>query len=240
MSKKYTYIKQGLKDDGFNPKVWWFVLVVVSLLGSSLYVIDNFTVVDVNAELTSVGGDVFLKYFFIVVAVERAAAVFVGISRSQNTVDWALRIKRISEVLAKENPSKSILRQVYTREHRLVATLEQAEIIGQITSVSEDADEQDYLGYLTSAKHAYEFQKGSFDSITKLYVSRIVFFAGIVLATLGLSVFGDLFSTIVLESKVQTWFLRVSDILITGGLLGGGSAGLNAMATKMSDFLNKN
>ncbi len=39
--------------------------------------------------------------------------------------------------------------------------------------------------------------------------------------------------------EFQTGLLRFVDIVITGGLLGGGSAGLNVVGTKVTEFLNK-
>jgi len=239
MTKEYAYIKDGLTDSTFNPLVWWGVVVIIVLVGSALFTFSSFTVVKVNENLSNIGADVFLKYLFIVVAVERAAAVFVGISHSQNKVDWSLRINRISEVLQKDSPHTAVLKQVYAREHRLIKQLEQDEIIGTIEDVPAHATDEAYLGYLTSAKHAYEFQRARFNSVANRYVGRIVFFAGIIMATLGLSIFQDLFQSIELVSEWQTWLLRLTDILVTGGLLGGGSAGLNAMANKMNEFMIK-
>ena len=239
MSKKYNYIQDGLTDGSFDAKKWWGVLVIIVLVGSALYAFSNFTAVKVNDDLSDIGADVFLKYLFIVVAVERAAAVFVGISRSQNKFDWSLRINRINEVLQKDNPHTAVLKQVHAREHRIVKQLEQDGTIGKIDDVPASATEEDYLGYLTSTKHAYEFQRAKFNAVTNRYVSRIVFFAGIVLATLGLSIFQDLFSSSELVSVWQIWSLKLADILVTGGFLGGGSAGLNAVANKMSEFINK-
>jgi hypothetical protein len=37
----------------------------------------------------------------------------------------------------------------------------------------------------------------------------------------------------------QIGLLRFADVMITGGLLGGGSAVLNSIANKVSEFLNK-
>ena len=64
-----------------------------------LFTSNRFVLVSINEDLAELGADVFLKYLFIVVAVERWAAVFVEISRSQNEVDGSLRINRICEVL---------------------------------------------------------------------------------------------------------------------------------------------
>ena len=256
MSKQYnTDIQEGLTDSGFSPLPWVILTSIFILLSSVLYSSNYFTVVSVNVKLAELGADVFLKYLFIIVAVERAAAVFVGISRSQNKVDWPLRINRISEILQKDNPPTAVLKQVYTREKRVIKKLEAADIIGTIDDVPASATDDDYLGYLTSAKHAYEFQRARFNSVSNRYVARIVFFAGIILATLGLSIFQDLLQDMnlvlamekqILDDEIimaglewQTGLLRFADIVITGGLLGGGSAGLNVISTKITESINK-
>ena len=256
MSKKYN-IEEGLTDKAFQSVMWPLLAVTggVVIASSILYSADHFTLLGVNERLSEIGGDVFLKYLFIVVAAERAAAVFVGMFRSQNRVDWALRINRIGEVLHMDNPPATVLKQVHAREHRLIRQLTEKGIIGRIEDVPASPDNEDYIGYLTSAKHAYEFQKARFDSVSNRYVSRSVFFIGILLAALGLSLFQDLLKDIDLVSMMedqisagalsqsglalQTGLLRFADIIVTGGLLGGGSAGLNAIATRVTEFLNK-
>ena len=240
MAKSYEDIVIGLEESTFSLKSWGFIVSALVLLGSVLYALNYFILLGVPENLTELGGDVFLKYLFIVVAVERAAAVFVGISRNQSKVDWSLRITRISEILKKDNPPTAVLESVYRRENRLVAQLKKSGVIGDIPDVPEDGTNEDYLGYLTSTKHAYEFQRARFDSVSNRYVARAVFFAGILLATLGLSIFQDLLADMgQVTNDWQKGLLRLADIVITGGLLGGGSAGLNALATKMSEFLNK-
>lgn len=88
------------------------------MISSALYAFNGYLLVDVNPELTELGVDVFWKYLFLVVAVERAAAVFVGMFRNQSKVDWSLRIGRISEILRQENAPIAVLKQVHARERR--------------------------------------------------------------------------------------------------------------------------
>jgi hypothetical protein len=255
MSKDYQYLSKGISDKGHSAYRGMLIILFVAVAGSVLHANNMFTVVDVNENLAELGADIFLKYLFIVVAVERAAAVFVGILRRQGEVDWSVRIRRINEILEKEKSSIRILKQVYVRERRLTLELEQQGLIGKIEDVPEHGIEQDYIGFLTSAKYAYEFQQARYNSISKKYVARIVFFVGIVLATFGLSIFQDLVQNMNLVSAMDTkiqngelvkagivWqsgLLRFTDILVTGGLLGGGSAALNTLANKVSEFLDK-
>lgn len=255
MPKQYNYVKEGLADKNFQPLPWLIITGFIVILGSFLFANSWFTVFGVRENLVELGGDVFLKYLFIVVAVERAADVFVGMYREQGEVDWTLRINRIREVLQKDNLSIEVLKQVYTREHRLITHLEKAEIIGKIDDVPQNPSIQDYVGFLTSAKQSYEFQRARFNSISNRYVARIVFFVGIILATLGLSIFQDILQNLdlvaVMGNKIenhgltktgllwQTGFMRFADIMVTGGLLGGGSVGLNSLSNRVTNFLNK-
>lgn len=255
MSKDYKYVFQGLDDNRFRPLPWLIFTGFIVALGSFLFANNRFTVVGINENLTELGPDVFLKYLFIVIAVERAAAVFVGMLRGQGNIDWSLRINRITEVLKKDDPSIEVLKQVYTRERRLTLQLEESGKIGEIENVPEPPNKEDYIGFLTSTKYAYEFQRARFNSVSNRTVARIVFFVGIILATLGISVFQDLLQNMnlvsVMEEEVkngtltengllwQSGLLRFADVLVTGGLLGGGSTALNALANKVTVFLNK-
>ena len=92
MSEQYGHIKEGLTDRSFRPLPWTILTGLLVVVGSILYASNWFTVVGVSENLAELGTDVFLKYLFIVVAVERAAAVFVGMLRDQSKVDWSLRI----------------------------------------------------------------------------------------------------------------------------------------------------
>ncbi len=181
----------------------------------------------------------FWKYLLLVVAVERAAAVFVGMTHHQNRVDWSLRINRIKEVLQKDNPPTAVLKQVHVREKQLIDRLKQENIIVEFDDVPEPPADADYVGYLTAAKQVYEFHRARLDSVSSGYVAVTVFVVGIILATLGLSLFGDLLDGLPEPGSWQASLVRFADIFVTGGLLGGGSAGLNAMVAKVNEFLNR-
>lgn len=238
MPNAYDDVPRGLTAK-VPPWLWSVCVIAAGLISSLLYALNGYLLVDVNPNLTELGVDVFLKYVFLVAAVERAAAVFVGMFRNQSKVDWSLRINRISEILLKENPPTAVLKQVHARERRLIKRLEDESIIGRIDDVPESPVDDDYLGFLTSAKHAYEFQRARFNSISNRYVALAVFVGGIIMAALGLSLFRDLFHQLPEQGSVQAGLLRLADIFVTGGLLGGGSAGLNAVATKVTEFMNR-
>ena len=233
-------IERGLTDALRVPL--WVILAIVATtcgVGACLYEKEAYSLISVRENLVDTAGDVFLKYVALVAAIERAAAVFVGIFRNRNNVDWTLRINRISEILQQDTTHAAVLKQVYARERYLVDRLKSAgKIQKAIAPVSDHGGDEDYRGYLTSAKHVYEFQRGRFNSISNRYVTLVVFFVGVVLAGMGLSVFHDLFEPLQSQATVQGALLRFGDIFVTGGLLGGGSAGLNAVATKVTEFLN--
>lgn len=212
---------------------------LVGAAGAALYADGCLSLIAVNPELSDVIFDVLGKYLLLVVAFERAAAVFVGMFRDQGRIDWSLRINRLKDILQKDSPPTGVLRQVHAREKLLVDKLKEDNIILNICDVDKPPTDAGYLGYLTASKHAYEFQRARFNSVSNRYVARAVFVAGIVMATLGLSLFDEILE---LNSSLEPWqkgLVRWTDIFITGGLLGGGSAGLNAMLNKVNEFLNK-
>ena len=117
MPKRTDAIEQGLTDTA-RPWVWLVFVVGVAVLSAELYARNAYLLVDVNEGLSDIAVDVFGKYLVLVVAVERAATVFVGMFRNQNSVNWSLRIDRISEVLAQEEAPPAVLKQVHARERR--------------------------------------------------------------------------------------------------------------------------
>ena len=220
-------------------KLWLGFVIGVGVISALLYASDAYLLLDANPGLSEIVVDMLGKYLALVVAVERATNVFIGMARNQRKAHWAVRIKRISEVLGQENAPTAVLRQAFRRERQVVKELEERSIIAKIDEVPEEAKKDDYRGYLSSAKQAYEFQRAQFHSVSNRYVALAVLVVGIILAALGLSLFGDVFQQTPTPSAVQAGFLRLADIFITGGLLGGGSAGLNAVITKVSDYTDK-
>ena len=228
-------LEQGLVDRARRKEVFAFV-VGVGVVSALLYASDAYLLLKANPELSEILLEVLGKYLVLVVAVERASTVFIGMFRNQNRIHWTVRINRISEVLGQENPPTAVLRQAFKRERRLVKQLEEHAIIDKIDDIPKPASKDEYRGYLSSAKHAYEFLRARFYSISNRYVALVVLVVGVILAALGLSLFQDVFQQTSAPSAVQAGILRFADIFITGGLLGGGSAGLNAVIAKVSDY----
>lgn len=242
------YIGIGLRE-GRIDSTWLMIGIVVvcgfvALVAAKFFAGGDIVLLETTEQLTENSGDVFLQFLFIVVAVERAAAVFVGILRGQGRMDWAQRIKRLREVLDPPDTPTQVLARAYEREQKLVQQLVALEVIRvPIPDISDKVPARDdYRGYLTSVKHAYEFYRGRFDTQANQYVARIVFVVGILLAAMGFSIFHDLIDTkyLTVASEFQTGMIRFADILITGGLLGGGSAGLNFAASKVTASMNRN
>lgn len=247
-NQNLEYVAIGLREGkiGSTPLMIGIVIGcgIVALVAAKIFAGGDIVLLKPADLLTENSGDVFLQYLFIVVAVERAAAVFVGILRSQGRMDWALRLKRLGEVLESPDTPPQVLARAYERERILVQKLEQQGVIrvpiADIAEPTPAAD--DYRGYLTSAKHAYEFHRGRFDTQANQYVARIVFVVGILLAAMGFSIFHDLVNPnyLTVASELQIGLVRFADILVTGGLLGGGSAGLNFAAAKVTASMNRN
>ncbi len=248
MSDSINAMNIDMSDHSNKLLKWWAVICFIVVVSAWLYVIEDFQIITIKKNLHEIGSDVLLKYLFIVIAVERAVAVLVSMLRSPSQVDWSLRLKRINQILTLENPHIADLQKAYALEKRLLKTLGVPELLGEFqaneplmggdTSTQQSIIEN-YQGYLISVKHIYEFQQARFDAISKRYIDQAVFLAGIVLAVLGVSLFNDLFESIHLASNAQSWMLKIGDILVTGGLLGGGSAGLNVVANKVSQSIVK-
>jgi hypothetical protein len=208
----------------------------VVLFGSLFFAWGGLAIVGIKADLVQVFPDIILKYLFIVTAVERSASVFVGMFRNQGRVDWTLRINRINETLNSPDITPEILTRVSLREEAVIEGLVERGVIMSLNRNSHELGNiEEMRAFLLSARHTYEFQRARFNSISSRYVSRLVFIGGIVLAAFGLSVFHDILITEGIGSIYQVWVLRLIDIVITGGLLGGGSAGLNALANKVGE-----
>lgn len=234
-----------MTDNSKRFLVWWFVTCFVVIVFSGLYVLESFKVLTIKANLHQNGSDIFLKYLFIVVAVERAVAVLVSMLRSPSKVDWALRLQRINQVLSLEEPHVADFKTAYALEQRIISALKIPGLIGEIAEQDKEGKEwseklliEHYRGYLISVKHLYEFYQARFDAISKRYVDQAVLLAGIILAALGVSLFSDLFEPITSISEAQVMMLKIVDVLVTGGLLGGGSAGLSLLATKVNEHLS--
>lgn len=242
------YIGVGLRE-GRIGSTWMMIGIVVvcgfiALVAAKIFAGGDIVLLKTTEQLAENSGDVFMQFLFIVVAVERAAAVYVGILRGQGRMDWAQRIKRLREVLDPPDTPTQVLARAYEREQKLVQQLVAMAVIRvPIPDIVDNVPAgDDYRGYLTSVKHAYEFHRGRFDTQANQYVARIVFVVGILLAAMGFSIFHDLIDSnyLTVSSEFQIGLIRFADILITGGLLGGGSAGLNFAASKVTASMNRN
>jgi len=235
---------ENLDQSRYWPMAVPIVTGLATLAGVALFLGGEISLLEVNDDLVGNGGDFFLKYFFLVVAIERAAAVFVEIFRKQSSINWTLRINRIAEVLNEDIP-EAVMKQVYARERRIVADLVKTGHLHAIDEVpTSNPTKGDYLGFLTSAKHGYEFLRAQYNAAGSRYVARIVFIVAVIFSAFGLSILQDILGsfTIVGENEIgglQQGLLRFADTLITGGLLGGGSAGLNGVANKLNQLLNR-
>ena len=208
----------------------WPGTIVIVATASGLWFEPTF--VGINHNAAEIWVDLLAQYSVLVVAIERAASVIVNLIFTPEA-RWSLRINRISEVTRLENPQMEVLEQVYKRESFLIEKLVDAgdlqQKIPEVTQTSTDA----YIGYLTSARHAYEFRRARFNEITNRRVTVTVFLGSLAMAAFGVSLFESLFT------EPPSGLLRCFDIVVTGGFLGGGSASLNNLVTKGSEAASK-
>ena len=234
-------IEAGLTDITKGSTKLIFAAAGVAGAAGAIWATEDLTI---RPDLDQVIADIFFQYASLALAIERAAAVFVAMTRDRLRVDWVLRIDRVEQVLTQDQPRLRVLKQIHDREQNRIATLTAAGRMTKITPVKDKLDDKDncieeYIGYLTAVKHAYEFQQARFQSVSRRYTSVGVFFAGIILAALGLSLFGSIFADVEKIPGVQRLLLHYMDIVITGGFLGGGSTGINTIATKLTERNSK-
>ena len=210
----------------------WPVTIVMVATVSGLSFAPTF--VGINHNASEIWIDLLAQYSLLVVAIERAASVIVNLIFTPEA-RWSLRINRISEIVRLEHPQMAVLKQVYNRESALVKKLVEAGDLQQDIAEVPDTEsrEEAYIGYLTSAKHAYEFRRARFNEITNRRVTVTVFMGSLAMAALGVSIFESLFT------EPPSGLLRCLDIVVTGGFLGGGSASLNNLVTKGSEAASK-
>ena len=189
----------------------YFVVFAMSIIGAILMAKHDWKLISFKPDLSEDWNQIFLKYLFIIVAIERAAAVYVGIDRNQNKRKWKNRIKRVREIL-ETNPTNltvSKLYKTYLREKKIIASLEaQKETSGFLgvedpdipisTKVPADNERNrnELIAYLQTTKNVYEFKSEIYEEHTNTILARIVFIGGIIIAVVGLSIFNDIFELI--------------------------------------------
>lgn len=243
MSSNYQYVLDKLQNDITQDKGIWIYLIIFAFVGSAFYAFKGFGGITVKTNLASVGPDLLMKYMFIVLAIERAAAVYVGtyLGRYQGHVDWEFRVSRLNDLLGREEPAIATLRTACTREEGLVnAITTDASIKGLEAPDGNTDSAEDYIAYLTAVKYIYEFRQARYNSVTRKVIARVVLIIAVVLSVIGVSLFSDVFEPL----QEDVWFyqyqlilLKLGDIVITGGLLGGGSTGLNMLSNKIGDVV---
>jgi hypothetical protein len=226
------------KPTGTWQVVVAIVIFITSLISAFYWGYKDIHFLVVNPELSDKGSDIFLKYLFIVVAVERAAAVFVSNYRNRKVADWTLRISRIKETLSDESQHLNVLKMVFEREIQVAQKVLDKQMVDLLIPPEDSADE--YRAALLCIKHSYEFSLARHQSTCNRDVTFFVFISGIVLASLGLSILSDVMLNLTEISGIHGHLIRIADVLITGGLLGGGSAGLNFASTRFAELMKKN
>ena len=90
----------GLTDRITWPAVW----VGIALLAVCGIVVD-FAILTVRPDLNDIVYNVFIQYAGLAVAIERAAAVFVAMTRSKNQVEWETEDKAGNEDAGRKRPT---------------------------------------------------------------------------------------------------------------------------------------
>lgn len=236
------------------------VLIIIALFWSAqLFANEKWILLSFNADLASNWQNIFTKYFFIIISIERAASVWVGITRNQNKKAWEKRVIRIRQVLERgENDpiTLSELERVFQRERKIISDIERndgekflgnpdptIDDHGNILQFTDQKKAEVLSAYLHVTKQIYEFKLAKFEEQTSRSTTRLVFFGGLIVAIIGVSIVSDIINVADLKNSdtnsAQLFFYRVVDTVITGGLIGGGSKGFSLFINTLHNVFER-
>lgn len=227
----------------------FIIIIIAVLIGGAMYCYECVELLKVRNDLTKNILDVLTKYLIIVIAIERSAYIYVNISRRSVEKKWLNRIDRVSRAINGKDimdasgvvtnvVNKTFIKLIYKKENVILNELDDKTTIKPDPlntdangNVANNVNIEDVKGYLDAVIQIYKFKLSDHQTLTRRYVSRIVFFSGIVLAIFGISILGDLVYLPNMDScnLFQCTGIRIFDILFTGGLIGGGSASFNKL-----------
>ncbi len=221
--------------------------IVLAIVGTLPYILADWTDFSFKDDLVENGSSIFMKYFFIIVALERAAAVWTGIDRGKDKRAWDRRVRRVRELLAIKFDDVKLpeLKQSYSRESRIIKEIKGSvddpytDDAGKPAKYSAEEEKEALVGYLRSVKHVYEFRRSRHEQVTYEYTTRIVFVGGVILAIIGLSVVSDIIDVSTVYSDWQHFFYKLADIAVTGGLLGGGSKSFSVFINTLDSVFDR-
>ena len=136
---------QDKQQSNANEPPWRLYLAIILIVIGAVSAISwgyaEVSFLAVNPNLSDEGSDIFLKYLFIVVAVERAAAVFVNNYRNRKVADWTLRVSRIKETLTNEEQHVKVLAMVFEREIKVAKKVLDKGMFDLLTKPEDSPDE---------------------------------------------------------------------------------------------------
>ena len=212
------------------------LIVAAAVIGGFFYCTECIDTLKLRKDIFTTVPDFLTKYLLVVIAVERSASIYVNIFRKREENKWLKRIARVSRAVEGENVTDTYIRQLYKKENVILDDLDpKTTILPKHLAEAEDKEVkssvkiEEVKGYLDSVLRIYQFKLSDYQSDTKRKASYLVFGGGIVLAFFGISILGDLVYLPNMDEcmRLQCIGIRLFDILVTGGLLGGGSASFN-------------
>ncbi len=245
-------MNEELNQDKSEKFGLYYILValLLCLIGSILYSNDAFSTIAIDPELSTKGTDVFLTYIFVVVALERATAVYLRIYRNKGKKNFEKRIARISATIgydAKKPEYNEKLRSSYLKEAPLFLTFKSKDpTVHQPTlpvNPPEEGDALDkvknekLLSYFQMILEGYEYKLEDYENGTQRRAARFVFLGGVLMAIMGLSIFDDLLIISQNMQYGQSLLYKLLDILVTGGLIGGGSQSFAMLISTTNSLL---
>jgi len=200
------------------------IILIVALITVVIGALISFDweLFQIDPDLFSNGTSIFLKYGIIIIAVERAAQVYLGVRY--------------------EPTKRSIKTEISNIDDRIYHYNSDIEKVG---------DDTNHLQNLVGKRESLNTEKANINirlsdhrnKVQKVAL-RVVFFAGIILAICGLSILSDMVYTPdswvdcnAGKCRLQIYLFRAIDILITGGLIGGGSKSFHQFLSNIDRYV---
>ncbi|MFZ6030829.1 MAG: hypothetical protein ACOYYS_24245 [Chloroflexota bacterium] len=240
------------KPSGYGPWYLWLIpsAAILILLFLSIQISATplpfrpFTLGEVLELLTGL--------LMIALFMERALEVFITTWRGPGTTDRESKVKEAAQELENSKAAGSMVSQVertgrqtevHTPEEGQPAKVEQSKYTATVSILSEAAEKekQAKIEKATEALHEVKARLASYKSHTQRLALWTSLTFGIAISMAGVRSIQNLVMTDAFNGATafQQGAFHVLDVLLTGGMIAGGSEGIHKITAVFTEFLEK-
>lgn len=217
---------------------------IISLLWTLLTIYPSFTgsITAKPSALTDLGNTI-IVFSFASLALQSSLGIFISNWRGEESKRKRLRVENlnteIAEIKALINPNPVVATPQTPVETSVTTSVSSPSsptnpIVVVTLSPEELAEKKRELETFKQQLEVAEYDLAKYRNETKAVVSRLSLLAGIVISLAGVRVLQS-FADVSLEGK-QLSLLNAIDVLLTGGLLAGGSEGIYRLTKVYEDL----